>query len=67
MINEGTGQDKILQFYYNHDFGYCLPFFYKGEGGNGNRFDTDQHCMEKCSSKYHELFPEGGKKKKEVN
>ncbi|KAK3550177.1 hypothetical protein QTP86_021209 [Hemibagrus guttatus] len=59
MTNEGTGQDKILQFFYDHHFGYCLPFFYKGEGGNGNRFDTDQQCMANCSSQYHELFPEG--------
>ncbi|XP_026995195.1 boophilin-H2 [Tachysurus fulvidraco] len=59
MMNEGTGQDTLLQFYYNHYLGYCLPFFYKGDGGNSNRFATDQQCMEICFSEYHELYPEG--------
>lgn len=61
MFNEGTGQENVLQFYYNKDLERCVPFFYKGDGGNGNRFDTELQCMGNCSLKYLELYPEGGK------
>ncbi|XP_060765376.1 BPTI/Kunitz domain-containing protein [Neoarius graeffei] len=59
MMDEGTGSEKILQFYYMEDVDFCNPFFYKGEGGNGNRFTTEQQCLGNCSLKYHELYPEG--------
>lgn len=61
MVNEGTGQENLLQFFYNKDRERCFPFFYKGEGGNGNRFPTELQCLGNCSSQYRELYPEGGK------
>ncbi|XP_017344840.1 boophilin-G2 isoform X1 [Ictalurus punctatus] len=59
MMNEGTGKENTLQFYYNEETQLCIPFFYKGEGGNSNRFTTELQCLEKCSSQYRELYPEG--------
>ncbi|KAM6986729.1 inter-alpha-trypsin inhibitor [Aplochiton taeniatus] len=35
----------------------CRPFFYNGQGGNGNRFISDKECMKTCSSKFNELYP----------
>lgn len=61
MFNVGTGQEHVLQFYYDKDLERCVPFFYKGDGGNGNRFATELQCMGNCSLKYLELYPEGGK------
>ncbi|MCJ8742292.1 hypothetical protein PDJAM_G00080400 [Pangasius djambal] len=59
MRNDGTGQENILQFYYDQNVKLCFPFFYKGEEGNGNRFTTELHCLSNCSSEYNELYPEG--------
>ncbi|KAF7701019.1 hypothetical protein HF521_002184 [Silurus meridionalis] len=60
MLNEGAGQENKLQFYYNQDVKRCFPFFYKGEGGNGNRFPNEMQCMQNCSSaQYDELYPVG--------
>uniref|UniRef100_A0AAY4ATC2 Tissue factor pathway inhibitor-like n=1 Tax=Denticeps clupeoides TaxID=299321 RepID=A0AAY4ATC2_9TELE len=27
--------------FYDKDLGFCVPFFYKGDGGNENRFNSD--------------------------
>ncbi|XP_062870873.1 kunitz-type U19-barytoxin-Tl1a [Trichomycterus rosablanca] len=59
ILNEGTGQEKNLQFYYNQPLGFCVPFFYKGEGGNNNRFSSDKDCLASCSTGYLKLYPEG--------
>ncbi|XP_026859325.2 BPTI/Kunitz domain-containing protein isoform X2 [Electrophorus electricus] len=58
-VNDGTGHEKIVKFYYNPQLGFCSPFFYTGEGGNANRFDSDHDCMVSCSPKYQEFYPEG--------
>ncbi|XP_076876745.1 boophilin-G2 [Brachyhypopomus gauderio] len=58
-VNEGTGHDKVVRFHYNPQLGFCSPFFYMGEGGNGNRFKSDHDCMVSCSAKYQEFYPDG--------
>ncbi|XP_022536600.2 actinia tenebrosa protease inhibitors [Astyanax mexicanus] len=55
---EGTG-DRTLKYSYNKQFGYCLPFFHKGECLGGNCFDSDETCMQSCSLDYRQRFPEG--------
>uniref|UniRef100_A0A4W4FSK1 BPTI/Kunitz inhibitor domain-containing protein n=1 Tax=Electrophorus electricus TaxID=8005 RepID=A0A4W4FSK1_ELEEL len=55
-VNDGTGHEKIVKFYYNPQLGFCSPFFYTGEGGNANRFDSDHDCMVSCSPKYQEIL-----------
>nr|XP_055063700.1 boophilin-H2 [Misgurnus anguillicaudatus] len=56
-IHEGTGGEKQLKFHYDPELGVCSPFFYKGEGGNSNRFDSDKDCLKACSQKYNEMYP----------
>ncbi|KAM4618242.1 inter-alpha-trypsin inhibitor [Polymixia lowei] len=37
--------------------GLCYPFIYKGEGGNGNRFENERECIRKCSARVDDLYP----------
>lgn len=60
MVNQGNGQENVLRFFYDKDKEHCFPFFYKGEGGNGNRFFTELECLGNCSARYLDLYPEGG-------
>ncbi|XP_051540735.1 boophilin-H2-like [Myxocyprinus asiaticus] len=57
IIDEGTGEDKLYRFHFDPQLGSCTPFYYKGQGGNNNRYDSDQECMKACSSKYNEIYP----------
>ncbi|XP_051542343.1 boophilin-H2 [Myxocyprinus asiaticus] len=56
-IDEGEGKDKLYRFHFDPQLGLCTPFFYKGQGGNNNSFDSDQECMKACSPKYKEIYP----------
>ncbi|KAI7793557.1 putative boophilin-H2, partial [Triplophysa rosa] len=58
-VDEGTGGEKHLKFHYDPQSGVCTPFFYKGQGGNSNRFDSDEDCLRECSAKYNEMYPSG--------
>ncbi|KAE9548997.1 hypothetical protein FO519_007789 [Halicephalobus sp. NKZ332] len=37
-------------FYFDSRMSVCQPFFYKGCGGNSNKFSSAQECKEACSS-----------------
>ena len=37
------------KWYYNRLLKRCLPFFYRGCGGNDNRFDSEIACRVKCA------------------
>lgn len=59
-VDEGTGGEKHLKFHYDPESGVCTPFFYKGQGGNSNRYDSDKDCLGSCSEKYNEMYPSEG-------
>ncbi|KAF4108471.1 BPTI/Kunitz domain-containing protein [Onychostoma macrolepis] len=52
------GKAKLLKYFYDPRLQYCVPFFYKGEGGNSNRFDSDKDCVKACSPKTAEIYPD---------
>ncbi|KAL2087693.1 hypothetical protein ACEWY4_016521 [Coilia grayii] len=54
---EGEGDKQELRYYY--DAGACYPFFFKGEGGNSNSFESDQECMTACAPDADTLYPPG--------
>uniref|UniRef100_A0A0N4ZAS2 Kunitz/Bovine pancreatic trypsin inhibitor domain protein n=1 Tax=Parastrongyloides trichosuri TaxID=131310 RepID=A0A0N4ZAS2_PARTI len=43
-----NGNEPILLWYYSIVEMTCLPFEYRGCGGNFNRFVSQQHCMNSC-------------------
>ncbi|XP_043087558.1 BPTI/Kunitz domain-containing protein [Puntigrus tetrazona] len=59
--DEGKGNAKVLMYFYDSHFQYCVPFFYKGEGGNSNRFKSDQECVTACVANAEEIYPDGDK------
>ncbi|KAJ8260763.1 hypothetical protein COCON_G00164860 [Conger conger] len=59
-MDPGTGEEQQPQFFYSEEKKMCLPFYYKGAGGNGNRFATDKACMEACSDNLAAVYPSGG-------
>ncbi len=59
--DEGEGKAKLLKYFYDPQLQYCVPFFYKGEGGNSNRFESDKDCVKACLSKAEEIYPDEGK------
>ncbi|TKR69245.1 hypothetical protein L596_021428 [Steinernema carpocapsae] len=40
---------KQMRFYHDKITGVCQPMFYKGCGGNENRFESAKACREQCS------------------
>jgi len=59
--DEGKGTEKFLRYFYDSKFEFCVPFFYKGEGGNSNRFNSDKDCMRTCSPNGQQIYPTDGK------
>uniref|UniRef100_A0A9J8CVW2 Tissue factor pathway inhibitor-like n=1 Tax=Cyprinus carpio carpio TaxID=630221 RepID=A0A9J8CVW2_CYPCA len=59
--DEGEGKAKLLKYFYDAQLQYCAPFFYKGARGNSNRFDSDRECVNACSPKADEIYPEEDK------
>uniref|UniRef100_A0A914MFB1 BPTI/Kunitz inhibitor domain-containing protein n=1 Tax=Meloidogyne incognita TaxID=6306 RepID=A0A914MFB1_MELIC len=37
-----------MKWYYDNKQYLCMPFGYKGCGGNGNRFISKKQCLNKC-------------------
>ncbi|KAM4614962.1 inter-alpha-trypsin inhibitor [Polymixia lowei] len=58
--DEGSGDAQRLQYFYDQAVATCHPFYYKGQGGNGNRFSSDKECMETCSPNATNLYPPAG-------
>ena len=40
----GIGEFKNASYFYNSDKGECTAFYYKGTGGNANRFTSQEQC-----------------------
>ncbi|VDO91083.1 unnamed protein product [Schistosoma curassoni] len=47
-MREGHGSETIDRFYYNSSENKCLPFTFRGRGGNKNRFRTIDECQDVC-------------------
>ncbi|VDM57909.1 unnamed protein product, partial [Angiostrongylus costaricensis] len=47
---EFCGEPGGQRFYFDLRTKKCQPFYYKGCGGNQNRFDTKANCMMMCSN-----------------
>ncbi|XP_069473848.1 tissue factor pathway inhibitor-like isoform X2 [Ambystoma mexicanum] len=43
--------DYSLKWYHEETLGVCARFWYRGCGGNANRFETEQECLEICIAK----------------
>uniref|UniRef100_A0A672NNN2 Boophilin-G2-like n=1 Tax=Sinocyclocheilus grahami TaxID=75366 RepID=A0A672NNN2_SINGR len=58
--DEGEGTAKLLKFFYDPQLHNCVPFFYKGGGGNSNCFNSDKDCVKACLPKADEIYPDEG-------
>ncbi|CEF65723.1 Proteinase inhibitor I2, Kunitz metazoa domain and EB domain and Cysteine-rich repeat-containing protein [Strongyloides ratti] len=38
----------IIKYFYNFELKQCLPFLFRGCGGNSNRFNTKYECYDYC-------------------
>ncbi|XP_039212430.1 papilin-like, partial [Crotalus tigris] len=45
---KGWCRNKVIRFYYDSILHRCREFFYRGCGGNGNRFTTYYECVKEC-------------------
>nr|XP_029723407.1 papilin-like isoform X4 [Aedes albopictus] len=44
----GTGDNPVIVHVYNKERASCEQNYYSGEGGNGNRFDSQEQCERQC-------------------
>uniref|UniRef100_A0A4W5Q493 Tissue factor pathway inhibitor-like n=2 Tax=Hucho hucho TaxID=62062 RepID=A0A4W5Q493_9TELE len=47
-LDHGSCFAMLLMYYYNAKEGTCRIFHYGGCQGNGNRFETREHCQQTC-------------------
>ncbi|XP_029514907.2 putative Kunitz-type serine protease inhibitor [Oncorhynchus nerka] len=50
-LDHGSCFAMLLMYYYNAAEGTCRIFHYGGCQGNGNRFETREHCQQTCMAK----------------
>ncbi|XP_055730413.1 amblin-like [Salvelinus fontinalis] len=50
-LDHGSCFAMMLMYYYNAKEGTCRIFHYGGCQGNGNRFETREHCQQTCMAK----------------
>jgi hypothetical protein len=48
--DEGNLTSLSIQWYYDSSIGHCVPFIYKGMGGNMNRFTSKDMCEIACEN-----------------
>lgn len=58
--DEGEGNNYIFSLFYDANQDQCSPFLYKGEGGNGNRFENERDCIRNCSANAEQIYPMDG-------
>ena len=49
---EGRGSKLLAKWYFNSREKTCQPFYYFGEGGNENKFDSWDECEAACPNAY---------------
>ncbi|KAL5970433.1 Kunitz-type serine protease inhibitor conotoxin [Taenia solium] len=49
-IDKGYGRARISAWGYDVARGHCVHFFYRGAGGNENRFQTLKKCRRACGN-----------------
>ncbi|XP_052422533.1 BPTI/Kunitz domain-containing protein [Carassius gibelio] len=59
--DEGKGKARVLNYFYDPQLQHCVPFFYKGAGGNSNRFNSDEACVKACLPNGDEMYPDEDK------
>jgi len=47
---QGYSGQYVVKWFYDAEKQMCDPFLYEGEGGNGNRFDTQEECKKACDN-----------------
>uniref|UniRef100_A0A0N4ZK37 Kunitz/Bovine pancreatic trypsin inhibitor domain protein n=1 Tax=Parastrongyloides trichosuri TaxID=131310 RepID=A0A0N4ZK37_PARTI len=47
-LNVGIGESRLKRFYYDSLLKACIPFNYKGMGGNQNMYLTEEDCKVIC-------------------
>ncbi|XP_062277497.1 BPTI/Kunitz domain-containing protein [Scomber scombrus] len=57
LPDEGTGSKFDFEVYFDPSTDQCLPFLYKGEGGNQNRFQNEKECIRNCSDTPEKTYP----------
>jgi len=45
----GGPRSRVIKYYHDSISNSCHPFTYKGNGGNGNRFDSQSECESICN------------------
>ena len=53
---EGSGNDRIVRYYYDTGAKGCKLFIYSGQGGNMNNFGNELECTKKCVHKGWYIF-----------
>lgn len=52
----GNGMNKLPRWFYDRAQDRCLPFSYKGTGGNENNFLSKTICEETCAGMFCKLL-----------
>jgi len=47
-LNTNETTTPIMKFFYDQQLKKCSSFLYHGCGGNDNRFNEENQCIEKC-------------------
>ncbi|XP_074488968.1 inter-alpha-trypsin inhibitor [Sebastes fasciatus] len=55
--DEGQGLSFTFALYYDPVQDRCIPFLFKGEGGNANRFLNERECIRNCSINAETHYP----------
>ncbi|KAJ8308387.1 hypothetical protein KUTeg_013261 [Tegillarca granosa] len=56
-MDGGNGLAAIPAWYYDHLSGQCRQFYYGGDGGNNNRFESRETCEASCSRDSRQTTP----------
>uniref|UniRef100_A0A915KD73 BPTI/Kunitz inhibitor domain-containing protein n=1 Tax=Romanomermis culicivorax TaxID=13658 RepID=A0A915KD73_ROMCU len=47
-MDNGRGLSNLVRWYFDLEKNDCAQFFYKGETGNQNNFESKSSCMKRC-------------------